>query len=757
MMIQQSITIAGRRLCVGILFLGLTVQAQGQEVDWQQVERMSEESLSKVYDGERITASWVDGSHYLTYCRREQGRNTYYLVDPMGAQSPLIADYDRFVAQYAALTGDSTMTANEVKLYGISMKDGDAGRFYWTRRGKHLVYDRGSGQLTLDAAYQEKPREQARREGDRNSTRDSLYTMLGDRYNLFVRDNVTGDTTQLTFDGKEYASYCYGGSRDAISAGNASGVWKGHVYINFVSDDSEVGELYLLDAIHGHRPRLKTKKMPLPNEKGVRRYKLFWFNADTKEHRLLPINKFADPTVTLSYGESDDTLWFTRRSRGVDTLELCRIDLPTGQITTVISEVSKPHLNVSLFNYRLIRGGKQIVWWSERTGRGNYYLYDCNGRLLRRITRGDRLVAGRIEHIDEKTGNMVFVGYGQEDGSDPGYTYYYKVNLRGGRQQLLTPGNGTHELDYSADRRYAIDSYSRMDLPPVYQLVDLRKAGRPREFARVKADALTAHGWRAPQMVRVKAADGKTDLYGLMYLPSQMDSTRKYPIISNVYPGPQDDQLPRRFTLDDNGNQSLAEMGFVVVNVAPRGSSPLRGRDFYCYGYGNLRDYPLADDKHTIETLATRHPFIDLSRVGIYGHSGGGFMTATAMMTYPDFYKVGVAASGNYDNNNYIQWWGETFHGLTRQDSIPTTMQLAGNLKGKLLLVSGDVDDNVPWASTLRLTDALVKAGKRFDMMVLPGMDHSVWSPYYVNLVRYYFKEHLLRPSHRDIDIINHQ
>ena len=196
-------------------------------------------------------------------------------------------------------------------------------------------------------------------------------------------------------------------------------------------------------------------------------------------------------------------------------------------------------------------------------------------------------------------------------------------------------------------------------------------------------------------------------------------------------------------------------MGFIVVNIPPRGSSPLRGKDFYTYGYGNLRDYPLADDKHSLEQLASKFSFIDLSRVGIYGHSGGAFMTVAAMLTYPSFYKVGVAASGNHDNNIYIQWWGETFHGLNGK--IPTNIELAKNLQGRLLLMHGDMDDNVPYASTLRLANAFIKEGKCFDMLILPGKDHSVWGNYFQNKVRYYFKEHLVSPQKEDINILNHQ
>jgi dipeptidyl aminopeptidase/acylaminoacyl peptidase len=241
-----------------------------------------------------------------------------------------------------------------------------------------------------------------------------------------------------------------------------------------------------------------------------------------------------------------------------------------------------------------------------------------------------------------------------------------------------------------------------------------------------------------------------------MYLPSYMSpNLGGLPLITNVYPGPQDDQIPRRFTVDENGNQALAELGFVVINVQSRGSSPLRDKDFYCYGYGNLRDYPLADDKHTIETLARQYSFIDTTRVGIYGHSGGGFQTVTAMLTYPDFYKVGVAASGNYDNRAYIQWWAETYQGYGKE--IPTAMELAKNLKGRLLLMTGEVDENVPVASTVRMTDALQKAGKRFDMMLFPEQGHGLYGAYYQNAIRYYFLDHLVKPEKFDIDIVNHQ
>ena len=587
-------------------------------------------------------------------------------------------------------------------------------------------------------------------------TADSAFTMLGDRYNLHIRNNRTGEVRQLTTDGREYASYCGRSALDTLRERNASGFWRGHSYFCMVYDDTDVAYLNIVHQME--KPvRLEQKKMPLPNGNGIRRYRLYWYNADTGEGRMLPIMPTPDYFVQMDFGQSGDP-YFLRRSRSVDTLELCRINPVSGDVSVVISEVCKPHVNVNMFKYHLLENGRQVLWWSDRTGRGNYYLYDGRtGRLLNRVTQGDQLVAGRIEKIDTLNRSMIFLGYGQE-GGDPHYTYYYKVGLNGKNQQLLTYGNGEHSLTYSKDGHYAIDHYSRMDMPSVYNVVSIDHPKKHFELCRIaEADALKA-GWVKPTLIHVKAADEQTDLYGVMYLPSDSSLFTLHsslPIITNVYPGPQDDQIPRSFTIDENGNQSLAELGFVVINVQPRGSSPLRDRDFYTYGYGNLRDYPIADDKHTIETLARQYSFIDTTRVGIYGHSGGGFETVTAMLTYPDFYKVGVAASGNYDNSTYIQWWAETYQGYGKP--IPTAMELAKNLKGRLLLMTGEVDENVPVASTVRMADALQKAGKRFDMMVFPEQGHGLYGDYYQNVIRYYFLEHLVKPEKLDIDIITHQ
>jgi len=759
--------LAGTCRSEGVLDAYEAIRLAADRAQWKKAERNSAESLEPAVKGKWLYTTWIDGTPCFHYNVQTNGKARYYIADAStGRKSDMIKDIDRFAADYAALTGDTLDTANPA-LYGITFEPGNAKRFFLKKNGKYLRYDIAKGVLTLSEAPKEK-KSNPMADFDRKSVSpDSAYTMLGSGYDLFIRRNATGEVTRLTHDGKEDAAHTYRWKADT-TANNVSGFWAGNRFIQIIYDNSEIKETGLIESLGNDRPTIKRFKMPMPGDEGVRRFRIYWYNPETGDGKYLPIDKYPDQTVDVNYYRSPERLFFTRKSRKGNVVDLCRINVADGTVDELISEPCEPHINLSLFNYSILNGGKEFIWWSERTGRGNYYLYDSEGKLKNRITKGDGLVAGNIVRIDTTGRKIIFAGYGNEPGVNPYYQLYYTATLDGKRQQLLTPGDFNHELSLSPDGKYAIDKYSRIDRAPAIRALSIAKPGKAYEIDTMDISELEKLGWKAPKRFKVKAADGETDLYGIMYLPSDFDPQKKYPIITNVYPGPQSDQITQEFVIDDNGNQSLAELGFVVINSPSRGSSPLRGRDFYTFGYGNLRDYPLADDKNTIEQLAAQHPFIDLDRVGIYGHSGGAFQTAAAMLTYPDFYKVGVAASGNHDNNIYIQWWGEAFHGLEQRTdsvsgktvfhaSIPTNMELAGNLKGKLLLITGDVDKNVPPSNTYRLADALIKEGKRFDMFILPGKDHGVMCPYYQNLIRYYFKENLLDPQPRHTDIINHR
>lgn len=727
---------------------------------WQVVESLTAGAIEKVLADKRPYPVSVQGTPYFYYCLWENGHLAHYLANAAdGKKTELIRDRASFARQYTRLTG-LAIHPDTLRIYGIRFLNGDMKKMYFRKAQKTLMFNIAKQKLsvlnnvTLPL--------NARKNRPDNVSCDSLFGMYGHKYDLVLRDFKENTATYITTGGKKDASYTYGYEGDGSKA-YAKGFWISHYFVSIIEDVTGVGELSLINSLGNGRPRTKTFRMEMPGDEKVRQYKLFVYDADNAANGIVKIKKYKDQEIQLIKSPDTTSIYLTRRNRPADIIELCRVDLKDRKLQVVIREECKPHLNIQLFNCKIIGDGSHIIWWSERTGYGNYYLYDRNGHLIRRLTQGDKLVAGKICDIDAERGSMIFEAYGGEEKICPHYTLYYRVDLDGKKQELLTPGDGDHQLVFSSDHRYAADLYSRMDMPRKVDLIDVHGTKHFAEVAVTDTTELMRAGWRPPKLIKVKAADDHTDLYGVMYLPPDLDVNKKYPLITNVYPGPQDDQIPRQFTPDDSGNASLAALGFVVINVPPRGSSPLRGKDYYCFGYGNLRDYPLEDSRNTILRLAREYPFIDLDRVGIYGHSGGAFETVTSMLTYPDFYKVGVAASGNYDNNIYIRWWGEIFNGARvgaddkiEVPAIPTPFDLVANLKGRLMLITGDVDKNVHPASTYRLLHAFIKARKKVDCMIIPGADHSVESPYYFNLIRYYFLNHLAGTATQDIDIVNH-
>ncbi len=726
--------------------------AERAVVDWAKIERASEAHLRAYANQYYVYPHWLkDGRHFYYETTDENGAKILYLLDAKtGKQEPLFKDMSDFATQYYKLVG-KYIKPNQVSYYGLVFDENQLGHFYWKKDGRFFRYDRAKGLLSF--SQNEAVNKQLGRCNIFMMSSDEginpKYEILTKGYNLFLKDKQVNTVKQITFDGKDGDSYAYQYSEE-LRANNTAGrgEWWGDKYLVILKDKSQVREMTYVDWL-ADKPKTKTYKMPLAGDKYIGRTKILCFDSQMGKTELI-----TEENLEYRLVKDVNKIYYTRRSRSGDKVELCLIDLNKGfKSEVLISETIKPHINLSLFNYQLLNNGEQIIWWSERTGRGNYYLYNKEGKLIRRLTKGKTMVAGKITLLLEKEGVLVFEGYGAEKGHNPYYRHYYKVNLSGGKQTLLTPEDAQHDLEFSTKNDYFMDSYSRMDLPTHWKVGRLNKPKRAKLFSKVDRGVLEKMGWQEPKLIKLKAKDKQTDLYGILYLPYNYDKKKVYPLITNVYPGPQSDLVPRKFSIDDNGNQTLANMGCLVLNIASRGSSPLRGKDFYCYGYGNLRDYPLEDNKYCIEQLAKLYP-IDMTHIGIYGHSGGAFQTVAAMCTYPDFYKVGFAASGNHDNNIYINWWGEVFHGST---PVPTNIELLKNLKGKLMLTVGGKDKNVPMGSTVRLANALIKEGKAFDYFFFPEAGHDLESPYYQNLIRYYFAKNLLGLELNDTDIINHR
>jgi dipeptidyl aminopeptidase/acylaminoacyl peptidase len=566
-------------------------------------------------------------------------------------------------------------------------------------------------------------------------------------------------------------------------------------------DERKVKDLWVINALSNPRPTLETYRYAMPGEENIAQQEMHVFEVATKKHVAVKADRFKDQTLNIATAPASErereaartlggvqgqgggqgggpaaagsgiplkwlsgsaaTIYFTRLSRDQKRYDVCIADAATGEVRTIVEERSNSYIESRPL--RLVNNGQDLVFWSERDGWGHYYLYDANsGTLKNRITDGE-FVTMSVEGWDDKTRTLFISAVGREKGEDPYFPHLYRVGYDGNGLKLLDAGNASHAVSMADDMRYFIDNASRVDMPPEAAIYDVLG----NSVARLETPDLSAlkeAGFKFPEPFSVKADDGVTDLYGVIYKPFDFDPNRKYPIIAYVYPGPQTESVTKTFN-PRGTSMSLAQYGFIVIEVGNRGGNPQRSKWYHNYGYGNLRDYGLADKKAAIEQLAARCPYIDINRVGIWGHSGGGFMSAAAMLVYPDFFKVAWSESGNHENNIYNNTWSEKNHGIKEVDkdgkvsfefSIEKNSDLAKNLKGHLMLVTGDIDNNVHPANTYRLADALIKANKRFDFMVLPGLRHPYTSEAaYVNQRRAeYFCRYLLGKTEEDADMV---
>lgn len=546
-------------------------------------------------------------------------------------------------------------------------------------------------------------------------------------------------------------------------------------------DDRKVKDLYLVNSLTEPRPTLLTYRYDMPGEVEVTQTEVWGYDAASKRLDRLPVEKAKDGTFSnLHFQEKQsDKLRFTRRDRLQRNAEFCELDFATKKVTPLITE-SVVGASLEMQPVRYVKPGGDMLWWSERSGWGHYYLYTNDGKLKNAVDSGPFRSTG-IRAVDGD--KLWFTAVGREKGENAYYTHLYRCGLDGKGTTLLDPGDADHNSTLSEDKKFVVDLRSRTDMEPSATLRD--EEGKPlMELEKADLERLKEYGWQMPETFKVKAADGVTDLWGNMWKPADFDAKKRYPIITYVYPGPQTEAVSTTFSaLATNGR--LAQLGFIVISMGNRGGNPNRSNAYQNYGYGNLRDYGLADKKAGIEQLAQRYSWIDLDKVGIYGHSGGGFMTAAAMMLppYNAFFKVGWSESGNHDNNVYNQNWAEQYHGLREvpagtvkasgttpddgftptfpdepqfiggadgptkfQIKVPTNAELAANLKGNLMLVHGDMDDNVHPVGTIRLMNALMRANKRFDFMLIPGKPHAYGdlSTYNERRMMEYFATYLL-------------
>ena len=595
-------------------------------------------------------------------------------------------------------------------------------------------------------------------------------------YNLWIRDLKTKKTKQLTFNGYEDYGYATNNAgwikndRPVLKWSNDS-----KTITTFRQDSRKVGEMYLTTTNVGH-PNLQKWKYALPGDENIFEIERIFINVESGKISKFKMGRdFQRSTTTDHIAGWDGTLLdanfsndgkklaFISSSRDHKEAHLQIADVKTGNIESVYKEVSKTYFEsgVSGENWRVFFNSNEFLWYSEKDNWGHLYLYDLsNGNLKNRITSGEWLVRD-VLHVDESTREIFFTGGGKEKGN-PYHVYLYKVNFDGSGLVCLTPEKGTHRINASDDWKYFTTTFSTTENSPV-TLLKNRNGETLKEINRVDISELLENNWQQPIEFSVKARDNETDVYGLLYLPSFYNENHNYPVLNYIYPGPQSGSIGNYgFSVARRDFQALAELGFIVIGVDAMGT-PGRSKSFHDAYYGNMGDNGLPDNIKAIKDLSKIYKGMDTERVGIWGHSGGGFASTRAILEYPEFYDVAVSSSGNHDNRNYEADWGEKWQGLleytdeniddgdTNYDFKQTNYDnqanqlLAKNLKGKLMLAHGNLDDNVPPYSTLLVVDALIKENKDFDLIIFPNKRHGYgdMNNYFTRKKWDYFVKHL--------------
>ena len=805
-------TLTNRKLvCAAALTLlavsGMAQSRQERMVrtpNYELAERFSAKRIGQMVFSTSVRPVWFRNGDKFLYAWKTSDGTQYYIADPKAGKTEPVFDMDKLAMQITEIMRDP-FDAKHLPISNISIdpendgflkfdikstkeKTDTTGKATGEKLTYHFRYEIAGKKLTYDTAnMKEKYPDWA------NVSPDGLTGVYMKNSNLFYMDTLNlrkaaedpKDSTlvehRITSDG--YKDFCYGinnysGNTETDTTKRvfpSELVWSPdsrHIAV-MRWDMAPLKDFWVINSLTQPRPTLETYKYQMPGEPGPKGH-LYVFSTSDWTSRQVKINAFKDQDLIMQpdvrttddqfdefYGSrwlgDDNGFYLTRMSRDLKRMDICYVGVDSDSTRTVISE--RMNTYVESRQTRLLDGGRKMIHWSERNGWANLYLYNADGTLIRNLTEGAYHVDDVLA-VNEKEGYVLFRACGKEKGENPYQMHVYRVSLQGGEPKMLDIPDMNIDAIASDDGKYFIANYSRVDYKPASALFDA--AGKKVcDLGEADFSLLFAAGYKFPERFKVKAADGITDLYGAIYKPFDFDSTKVYPICDYVYPGPQVEanniSWSRGFTRTDR----LAQLGFIVITVGNRGGHPDRSKWYHNYGYGNLRDYGLEDQKYAIQQLGARYSWIDLNRVGIHGHSGGGFMSTAAMLKYPDFFKAAVSCAGNHDNSIYNRWWSEQHHGITEKVeagdttfvySIETNPEIASNLKGHLMLVHGDIDNNVHPANTIRVVNALIRANKRFDMLILPGQRHGFgdMNEYFFWRMADYYCEWLMGSSKRD-------
>lgn len=754
-----------RKLLVNLLILlmvsaGVLFAQNGEltEEDYQRAEQMLSWNVNDKVHNNNVSPNWIDENRFWYRNFTREGVE-YQLVDATEAEKRFAFDHVRLAGELSSLL-DEEIDTWDMRLGSLTFSD-HLDSIEFETRGNRVTCSLET--YSCDVSGEARPSVPFS-----VTSPDGRYAAFQKEYNLWVHDYETGEDIQLTTEGVEH--YSFGTNNHGWSRSDRPILtWSpdSRRIATFRLDERGVGKMTLWRTKVG-LPEPDIWPYALPGDSIVPMLERVVLDVETGEKVFLDVepdhqrtsnccglirgNEWAD----IDWSEDGEHLAFVSTSRNYKDVKLRLADPISGEVREIFHDHDEIFFESNLTsrgipNWRVLHSSNEFIWFNRSDNWGHLYLHNLeSGELKNRITEGSWNVVD-ILHIDEEKRTIWFTGVGKEDGRDPYHEHLYRVNFDGSGLTLLTPEDFHHSVDLSPGTKWIVNTYSDVQTPSVSVL---RNGDGEIVMTLEEADAedLFATGWRAPKPFSTKARDGETDIYGIMLLPSNFDENKSYPIVNAIYPGPQAGSVgTRHFSSSRRGQaHALAELGFVVVMIDAFGSSPIRSREFHTAYAGDMIDNGLPDQIAAMKELAGRNSFIDIDRAGMYGHSGGGFATAAALVTYPEFFKVGVAGAGNLDNRGYTYYWGEKYQGLLERTGAGDNYEdsaihnYAENLQGKLLLSYGTMDTNVHPAMTKLFIDELIRHNKDFDLIVMPNRGHGYANePYKVRRTWDYFVRHL--------------
>jgi dipeptidyl aminopeptidase/acylaminoacyl peptidase len=697
---------------------------------YQRAERFGSAEMGRLVLGARVEPHWSADGNRFWYRRETATGARFLLVDAeRGTQEPVF-DHERLARALAAASG-TRVSAAKLPFTSIALPEGSRDVCFrlgsqWWACDLATYACRRSGAPAAPAppapagSRPETSETSAAPAAPPDRSPDGRWRAFQRDRELWLRDTAKGTEARLAApeDGaSRFVPLSWSPDSRALVAYRLT---PGENALMYSVESSPLGKV---------RPVLRQYPYALPGDR-LDTWELWLFDAESRAGRKVD-------TEVIDWGGPPEVRWaqngahftFEQTDRGYQRERILEVDARTGHTRTLVEERSRTFVYPPVRFVRYLDATHEILWTSERDGWNHLYLFDAStGTLKNQVTRGAWVVRG-IEEVDEKARRILFTASGREPGRDPYLLHTYRVGFDGSGITCLTPANGDHSLRFSPDRRFYLDTYSRVDLAPVTELRRTSDASLVLRLGSADVSRLLATGWRWPEPFRAKGRDGLTDIWGVIYRPSRLDPRRKHPVIEDIYAGPQGSFVPKTFSAQ-RAQQGLAELGFIVVQIDGMGTAN-RSKAFHDVAYRNLGDSGFPDRIAWMRAAAARHPYLDLTRVGIYGVSAGGYNAARALIAHPEFYKVAMSASGNHDHRTDKVWWNELWMGYpvgphyAQQSNVVN----AAKLRGHLLLVHGEMDDNVNLsASTMQFANALVKANKDFDLLVIPGAGHGYGS-----------------------------